>query len=192
MNSINEMSEGFIEVKRSKFIAYLVPISGFKNFGMILREENPKANHIVYAYRTINDNGQVVENSSDDGEPKGCAGVPVLNALRGKELVACGIYIVRYFGGIKLGTGGMARAYAQAANDVISKADLNSYHKMIRFSFETPYNTINRVLYLLGLTGIRDYERIFENERVRWMVSSRQELIEELQSTLESERIIAR
>jgi len=192
LNSINEMSEGFIEVKRSKFIAYLVPISGFKNFGMILREENPKANHIVYAYRTINDNGQVVENSSDDGEPKGCAGVPVLNALRGKELVACGIYIVRYFGGIKLGTGGMARAYAQAANDVISKADLNSYHKMIRFSFETPYNTINRVLYLLGLTGIRDYERIFENERVRWMVSSRQELIEELQSTLESERIIAR
>jgi len=69
-----------------------------------LRESHPKARHIVYAYRELNEFEQIVENSSDDGEPKGSSGVPVLNVLRGEDFINVAILVVRYFGGIKLGT----------------------------------------------------------------------------------------
>jgi len=76
-----------------------------------LKIEHPKARHIVYAYRELNEFNQIIENSSDDGEPKGSSGVPVLNVLRGEEFINVAILVVRYFGGIKLGIGGLVRAY---------------------------------------------------------------------------------
>lgn len=72
-----------------------------------LKAEHPKAAHVVWALRERNGYGQIVENQSDDGEPKGTSGQPSLNALRGAQLVNAGALIVRYFGGIKLGTGGL-------------------------------------------------------------------------------------
>ncbi len=83
----------------------------------------------MYAIRYLNEYNQIVENSSDDGEPKGCAGVPALNILRGKDLINCAVLIVRYFGGIKLGTGGMARAYALSVKEVIEISDIIEYKK---------------------------------------------------------------
>ncbi|HSR74465.1 MAG TPA: YigZ family protein, partial [Sulfurovum sp.] len=83
-----------------------MPIADFEGLQSKLKVEHPKANHVVYALRYLNEFDQVVENFSDDGEPKGCAGTPALNVLRGEGLVNCAVLIVRYFGGIKLGTGG--------------------------------------------------------------------------------------
>ena len=69
------------EVNRSKFISHLIPISEYEGLQKKLKDEHPKANHVVYALRYLNEYDQIVENFSDDGEPKGCAGVPVLNVL---------------------------------------------------------------------------------------------------------------
>ena len=105
-----------IEVKKSKFIATLAPFKDFESLNKALRD--PKAAHVVWAYRYLNEFGQIVENSSDDGEPKGSSGPACLDALRGANLIDTAVLVVRYFGGIKLGAGGLIRAYGTAANEV--------------------------------------------------------------------------
>jgi len=171
------------EVNRSKFIAYLVPIAQYKGLQEQLKEDNPKANHVVYALRSLNEFDQIVENSSDDGEPKGCAGVPVLNVLRGEELINCAVLIVRYFGGIKLGTGGMARAYALAVKNVLSEATLVHYEKEMGYTFTTSYSDIDKTLYKLKQLDITEYVRKFGINSVSWKIVASKEKIEKLQPT---------
>ena len=112
MKTIEKEISAAQEIKKSSFIAYLAPLASFETLRAQLRQQHPKARHIVWAYRTLNEPGQIVENSSDDGEPKSTAGAPCLNALRGAELINAAVLVVRYFGGIKLGTGGLVHAYA--------------------------------------------------------------------------------
>jgi len=166
------------EINRSKFITYLVPISEFDGLQEKLKKANPKANHVVYAVRHLNEFDQVVENSSDDGEPKGCAGVPALNVLRGEELINCGVLIVRYFGGIKLGTGGMARAYAQAVKDVLDASQLHEYKKQVSYTFDTSYSDVDLTLYRLRQLELTNYEREFGMDKVVWVLNGSQEKIE--------------
>ena len=111
-----------IEVKKSKFIATLAPFKDFESLNKALRDEHPKAAHVVWAYRYLNEFGQIVENSSDDGEPKGSSAPALLAALRGAELVDTCALVVRYFGGIKLGIGGLVRAYGASVNEAIKNA----------------------------------------------------------------------
>ena len=111
-----------IEVKKSKFIATLAPFKDFESLNKALRDEHPKAAHVVWAYRYLNEFDQIVENSSDDGEPKGSSAPALLRALRGAELVDTCALVVRYFGGIKLGIGGLARAYGTSVNEAIKSA----------------------------------------------------------------------
>lgn len=178
MFTVEETYTSTTEVKRSKFLTQIIPISQFKGLQSKLKEEHPKANHVVYALRYVNEFDQIVENSSDDGEPKGCAGVPVLNVLRGEELVNCAVLIVRYFGGIKLGTGGMARAYAQAVKDVLEVSRLVPYKKQIVYTFETSYAAVDKTLYQLKQLGIVHYEREFGIEGVIWSIQGSEENIE--------------
>jgi len=166
------------EVNRSKFIAHLVSISEYAGLQEKLKLEHPKANHVVYALRYLNEFEQIVENSSDDGEPKGCAGVPALNVLRGEELVNCAVLIVRYFGGIKLGTGGMARAYALAVKNVLHDAFLVPYEKQVLCRFECSYSDVDKILYKLKQLGIVQYERKFSVDGVLWEIVGSQKQIE--------------
>lgn len=170
MQTLQSSAESLTEINRSKFIAYLVPIHAFEGLQERLKAENPKANHVVYALRHLNEYGQVVENSSDDGEPKGCAGVPALNVLRGEEMINCAVLIVRYFGGIKLGTGGMARAYAQAVKDVLDVADILPYKKQVSHTFKTSYSEVDRTLYRLKQLEIVQYDREFGVDVVTWRI----------------------
>mgnify|MGYP000226883451 CR=1 FL=1 len=170
------------EVKRSKFITHLVPISEYQGLQQKLKAEHPKANHVVYALRYLNEYEQIVENSSDDGEPKGCAGTPALNVLRGENIINCAVLIVRYFGGIKLGTGGMARAYALAVKDVLKEAILIPYEKEIEYAFETTYSDVDRTLYQLKLLGITQYERDFGVNGVDWKVLGSEEKIDKFKN----------
>jgi putative IMPACT (imprinted ancient) family translation regulator len=99
---INYTTPQKIEVKKSIFISYLTPISEFETVLKTLKKEHPKASHIIWAYRKLNNLEQIEENSNDDGEPKGCAGTPTLNILRGNEIINTALLTVRYFGGTKL------------------------------------------------------------------------------------------
>jgi len=171
MQTIEKSYTSITEVTRSKFFTQIIPILEFDGLQKKLKKEHPKASHVVYALRYLNEFDQVVENSTDDGEPKGCAGVPALNVLRGGELINCAVLIVRYFGGIKLGTGGMARAYALAVKDVLAVANLVSYEKQLEYVFETSYSDIDKTLYKLSCLGIDRYERDFCTDKVVWKVT---------------------
>jgi len=182
MNTIEEACSTTTEVNRSKFITHLVQMSQYEGLQNRLKSEHPKANHVVYALRYLNEFEQVVENSSDDGEPKGCAGVPALNVLRGEELINCAVLIVRYFGGIKLGTGGMARAYALAVKNAVKEATLIPYEKEIEYRFETSYSDIDKTLYRLKKLALNQYERVFAIESVEWALKGSEEKIDKFKN----------
>ena len=184
MNIINSIFTEETEVKKSKFISFLVPINEFKSLREELKSKHPKANHIVYAYRELNEFNQVVENSSDDGEPKGAAGVPTLNHLRGKELINCAIITVRYFGGIKLGVGGMVRAYGLAAKNVIDKAEITPYEKLIEESIMATYKQQRQIEYYLKECDIEPIERVFLNDKVVWKVLVSQQKLQRLKKLM--------
>lgn len=180
MKTVEQTFESLTEVKRSKFLTKLIPISEYEGLQQKLKKEHPKANHVVYALRYLNEFEQIVENFSDDGEPKGCAGVPCINVLRGEELINCAVLIVRYFGGIKLGTGGMARAYALAVKDVLSVAELLEYVKEVSYDFTTSYSDVDKTLYKLKILEILNYERNFGIENVEWKITASVEKIDKL------------
>ena len=182
MNCIENEFNSQIEVKKSKFLSFLVPIEQFNKYKAKLKNKHPKANHIVWAYRKLNEFGQIVENSSDDGEPKGAAGVPTLNAMRGAKLVNCAILTVRYFGGIKLGVGGMARAYSKAANEVINIAKIVPYKELIEFKIECSYNKQRQLEYKLKELQVEEIKREFLNSKVLYKIKTTQERIDKLDS----------
>ena len=177
MKSIERSFESLTEVKRSKFMTHLVPIAEYEGLQEKLKAAHPKANHVVYALRYLNEFDQIVENASDDGEPKGCAGTPALNVMRGEELINCAVLIVRYFGGIKLGTGGMARAYALAVKDVVNVSQFILYEKQITYDFSTSYSEVDKTLHTLKQIGILVYEREFGVEGVDWKITGSEEKI---------------
>ena len=109
-----------IVINKSRFIAYKFEISSLEQVKEEiekLRKEHKKANHVCFAYvykgETIN------EKCSDDGEPSGTAGYPILNVIKKKNLTNVLVAVVRYFGGIKLGAGGLTRAYTKATAEVL-------------------------------------------------------------------------
>lgn len=112
-----------------------------------LRAEHPKAVHWVSASRSLNEFDQIVESSSDDGEPKGTSGKPTLAVLQGHELINAAIITVRYFGGTKLGPGGLVRAYADAANAAYAQAELLPYEKLFVYAIECNYSVVSMVEY---------------------------------------------
>lgn len=150
------------EVKGSKFLCFFEPLSINENVRTRqeeLRAEHFKCVHVVYASRVLNEFGQIVENQSDDGEPKGSSGAPALNVLRGANIVNAVCYVVRYFGGTLLGVGGLVRAYSNAINLGISKAYeldlLIDYVKKESFFLDLEYSQVNKISYILDKLEIK-------------------------------------
>ncbi len=117
------------EIKRSRFIAVIAPTPDgqtLEGFLTGLAGEHPQASHLTYAWRIQTPQG-LRERFFDAGEPSGTAGRPILNHLQGKHLVNACLAVIRYFGGIKLGAGGLARAYGQAARQVLEIAHIQPH-----------------------------------------------------------------
>ena len=171
MNIIIAPSTAQIEIKGSKFISHLVLMSDFEGLQDKLRRQYPKSRHVVYAYRYLNDFDQVVENSSDDGEPKGSAGVSALNVLRGNDLIGCAVLIVRYFGGVKLGVGGLVRAYTDATKAAIVESNMKKYEKLNTISYLSSYKDVEHIEYLLKRHDIKDIQKSFA-DNVIWQIAA--------------------
>jgi len=124
-------AEGFLEDRKSRFLAHLVSVDAFPQRLEELRKQHRKANHIVTAHRRLLEDGQIEESGKDDGEPAGTSGMPTLRVLQGAGLINCAVLVVRYFGGTKLGGGGLARAYSGAAQNAIENADLVTFEKRV-------------------------------------------------------------
>ena len=169
-------------VKQSKFIAHLVPYGLFDEVLASLKKEHPKARHFVTAYRYLNEFDQIVEGSSDDGEPKGTSGKPTLAVLQGHDLINTAVVTVRYFGGTKLGTGGLVRAYSDATNLVLDSAELLPYVKSLPFDFYVSYPDLGQIEYALQQAGITDIQKEFEAEHVHIKVAAAIEKLETFQA----------
>lgn len=124
--TIKENTSAEIVQKKSRFIANLIYVTTEQEAEEKIKEIKKKyydAKHNCYAYSIANSNG-IINKMSDDGEPSGTAGAPMLSILNKQELVNVLIVVTRYFGGILLGTGGLVRAYSQAATEAIENAEL--------------------------------------------------------------------
>ncbi len=141
MNAIIKRTEASIRERGSKFLGYLFPCANEEVFSdelNALKSKFPDANHHCYAYR-INPN-RITEFSSDDGEPSGTAGLPILNQLKSFNLINAGIVVVRYFGGTKLGKPGLIQAYGDTAKDCLNTASLMKIIPVQLFQFSYPYS----------------------------------------------------
>lgn len=110
--------------KKSKFLGYVFSVTTAKQVEEIiknLKKEHKKATHICYAYIISSD--MVLAKAVDDGEPSGTAGRPIYNVIEKKNLKNILVVVVRYFGGIKLGAGGLVRAYTKCASEAVKMSD---------------------------------------------------------------------
>lgn len=143
MFSINNMYTYTYEVNKSKFIGNIFRVESEEDFTKkldSLKEEYPKADHYCYAYRLLD-----TYKMSDDGEPGSTAGSPIYNVIESNELYNTAIVVIRYFGGTKLGAGGLVRAYTKAASNLIEKDRLNKLIPACQISMTINYDNINMV-----------------------------------------------
>jgi uncharacterized YigZ family protein len=137
-----------IRVANSRFIATIAPaftIEEARDFIKKIRVKYQDASHNVPAF-IVGHGASVTEHCSDDGEPEGTAGRPVLAVLKGSDLGDAAIVVTRYFGGTKLGTGGLVRAYSDATRTVLKNLSLAEKISTHTIEIETPYNLFEMVL----------------------------------------------
>lgn len=180
MKTLETLFTDSIEIKQSKFIAFLFPYQRYEEKMQELRSEHPKAVHFVSAYRYLNEYDQIVEYSGDDGEPKGTSGKPTLAVLQGHDLINAAIITVRYFGGTKLGPGGLVRAYAEAANAAYAQAVTIPYAKHFIQKLECDYTHISLVEYECAQQNIAIVAKLFGEKGAIFTIEGTAENLERL------------
>lgn len=162
-------------IKNSRFITRLVKITKKDEVEDILnnvKKEYPKATHYCYAY-IVND----YKKASDDGEPGGTAGMPILNVLEKEDMASVIAIVVRYFGGIKLGAGGLVRAYSSSVRDTLKKADKILLIEGVQIKITIPYDRQNELNYILKDSEIVD--KTF-TDKVTYIINCSKEMSKKL------------
>lgn len=148
-------STGEIEEKKSRFICALRPVHSEQEAAAFIEEVKKKywdARHNCSAF--VIGSRQELTRCSDDGEPGGTAGRPMLEVLLGEGLCDVAAVVTRYFGGTLLGTGGLVRAYSGAVKEALSHAETGRMRYGIKLKIETDYNSVGKIQHLLGKRGI--------------------------------------
>ena len=154
--TVESNEEADITEKKSKFIANIFYITSEEEAEEKIRQIKKKhydARHNCVAYRVI-ENEQVVEKSSDDGEPSGTAGMPMLNILEKNNFINILVVVTRYFGGILLGTGGLVKAYSEATQKVIEKSEIVIEEEGIELEIELNYKDLENFKYYCNKNNI--------------------------------------
>ena len=147
--------EGEITEKKSRFIATVSPASSEEEALLFIESMRKKywdARHNCFAY-VIGKRGEL-KRFSDDGEPSGTAGKPILEVIRGQGLHGVMVIVIRYFGGTLLGTGGLVRAYSRAAKEAILASTVICRERGFLLNITTDYTGLGKIQYLLGQRGI--------------------------------------
>ncbi|MDD2426928.1 MAG: YigZ family protein [Eubacteriales bacterium] len=168
-------------IKRSRFIGICAPIVSEDDANRFLermKDEYPAARHYVYAWKT--NSPYLIQKYSDDGEPQGTGGRPVLDVLENAGIDRGIICVVRYFGGILLGTGGLARAYSQSAAGALDKAGVKKYLRYHIFSLEVEYSVYDKLNARLETSGFYQDNAQFSS-KVKLDVGASSDRIKELQ-----------
>lgn len=140
------------EIKKSRFIGVAMPCESEQQAMQLLRKlaaEHSNANHLAFAWRIRQPEGFITERFYDAGEPSGTAGRPILAPMQGENLINTVVAVVRYFGGIKLGTGGLTRAYGNAAKEALSAAKKLPFVEMQQLNLQIDYSQLQMLEYQL-------------------------------------------
>lgn len=183
--TITSPSEAIFKEKMSKFLSFAHPISGADEAKAIIAQYQKKyfdARHVCWAYMIGAARTDFL--SSDNGEPSGTAGKPILGQINSFGLTDIVIVVVRYFGGIKLGTSGLIAAYREAARMALNEASIEERHVMEYIEFTFPYQAMNDVMKLTKTPGIAIVERQFDNS-CRMKVAVRLDDYNSLKSRIE-------
>lgn len=157
--------EGEIVEKKSRFLAGVQAVTTEEEAAAYIEARRKRywdARHHCYAY-ILGEQGQTMR-FSDDGEPSGTAGRPILEVLTGSGIRNLVLVVTRYFGGTLLGTGGLVRAYTQAAQAGLAACQLATMRYGYEMTVETDYNGIGKLQYLLGQRGIPIEESIYTDQ----------------------------
>lgn len=180
-----EVCEGFYSEKRSKFLAFVHHVDSVDEAMAIVKEYRKKyydARHCCYAYVLGSDRADFRAN--DDGEPSSTAGKSILGQLNRLELTDVLVVVIRYYGGVNLGTGGLIVAYRTATEDALSKAVIEEKFVEERITYRFTYPMINAVMRVVKETGARIVSQSFDND-CEIVLSIRQSLAEGLQARLD-------
>ena len=144
---IKQETTNTIVIEKSKFITYMKRVKNedeYKDYLAQIRKKHYDATHVCSAFICGN-----IKRSSDDGEPSGTAGAPILNCLDKNNLDEVCALVVRYFGGTKLGTGGLIRAYSSSVSECLNIADLIEEKTFNKYELTLNYETANKIDYYL-------------------------------------------
>ena len=179
---IKEECTNTIVIEKSRFITYLEYCENeeqYKEYLKTIKKKHYDATHVCSAFL-----GKDTRRSSDDGEPSGTAGVPMLACLDKHGMENTAAFVVRYFGGIKLGAGGLIRAYSSSVSEAIKQADLVEDRIFNQYTITLNYETANRIDYLLNKECEEVETEYSENVKYTFLTNDEKVLnrIEELTS----------
>lgn len=147
MYTINQSGAAEQTINKSRFYAWIAHCETEPQVGAFLRaiaNQHQSAHHLAYAYRVKTSEG-IIPRFSDAGEPSGTAGKPILQMLEGRNLINVCVGVIRYYGGINLGTGGLARAYGGTAKMALDAAEVVQYVEMQELKLTIQYNRVDEL-----------------------------------------------
>ena len=185
-NTLKEQSEGIYKEKGSKFIGYAVACydeEEAKNYLNEWRKAHHQARHLCYAYRFgLNKD---VYRVNDDGEPSNSAGAPILGQIQSADLTNVLIGVIRYFGGTKLGVGGLVQAYKTAAKEAIQEGIIIEKKVLQHFQLQFDYETMPNLMFFLKSKQIEIEKQIFEADcilKIAIELEQAPEIIEQIEN----------
>lgn len=183
--TISSPSSGQYTEKRSKFLAFAFPVSTLEEIKALLEEYQKKyydARHACYAYMLGHE--RLVFRANDNGEPSGTAGKPILGQINSNELTDILIIVVRYFGGVKLGTSGLIQAYKAAAAEAIAAATIIEKTVDLQLTITFEYTLMNQVMRVVKEEAPAIVSQSFDND-CQMTLSIRASLMPRLRQRLE-------
>ncbi len=175
--TVKEFSEFTLVEKKSEFIGYCAPVKTEEEaiaFVNSIKKKHSSARHNVYAYILRENN---TTRFSDDGEPHGTAGMPVLDSMRKAGITDAVIVVTRYFGGILLGTGGLVRAYTAAASGALQEAKIAEVGEFDLVEIKANYSDYQKIMPIVSSVGAKTEESDFATD-VKLVLSIREKLTE--------------
>ncbi len=163
--TIGNISEGIYREKGSRFLAFAVPVCSVDEAKKQIenyRKQFFDARHVCYAYRVGEQ--EIVFRANDDGEPSGTAGKPILGQLLSNNLTNVLLVVVRYFGGVKLGTGGLTVAYKTAAADALANAEIVEREMTLYYKIFFKYEVMNSVMRAIKDESVHVIEQQFDTD----------------------------
>ena len=165
---IREETSHSITVERSRFIAYVKPVFSedeYRTYIRDIRKKHYDATHVCSAFVCGN-----IRRSSDDGEPSGTAGRPMLEVLSGAGLTDTAAVVTRYFGGTLLGTGGLVRAYSAAMQQGLQNTEILEKRLCVCLQITTDYNGVGKLQYLFAQREVQILDSVYEHD-VRFRIA---------------------